>query len=112
MKKIASRLAWILMLLFSGYAQAQTYFSTHLCQSEQYDCVKITKRDTWSSLWPDPYQRDLVQRLNRMNTPLRTHMLIALPHKQQMTAMDFSPFSGNIAPPYSKLIVVDLTALA
>lgn len=110
--KIRNLLLIALTLLSSPFIYAQDYFSTQLCLSGQFDCIKINKSDSWTSLWPDPDERDLVQRLNRMNTRLRTRMLIAIPKKGQLTRMDLSPFPAHITPPHSKILAVDLTLLA
>lgn len=91
---------------------ADQYFSTKLCQSGDYDCIQIHKGESWQSLWPNSNQRDLVRRLNRLNTKLVPGMYIAIPDDLNGNAMAFSPFSLKISPPGSKLINVDLKQLA
>lgn len=101
------------MLLISLHTSAAEYFSTRLCESGQFECIKIAKGDTWYKLFPNPYERDLVKRFNRMNTKLRSGLYIAIPPDlSTIDIMSIAPFEHKIDPPGSKLIVIDLSLLA
>lgn len=93
--------------------QAEEYFSTKLCETDQYESIQAQRGDTWNRLFPDPDQRNIVQRLNRMNTRLKSGMYVAVPPElETIDIMALSPFPFTISSPGSKLIVVDLTLLA
>lgn len=48
--------------------------------------------DRWESLWPDATQRDLIRRVNRMNTRLRAGMTLAVPdHLTDVSLRDLCP---------------------
>jgi len=51
------------------------------------------RRPSWQNLWPDPRERELVMKLNRMNIRLKPGMRISVPADMAgKTYMDFSPF--------------------
>lgn len=102
----------LVCLLPSFSAYAAEYFSTQLCESGQYDCIQIRKGETWSSLWPDAKERNIIQRLNRMNTRLRPGMFIAMADAQDGDVLALSPLPFKVDPPGTKLITVDLKQLA
>jgi|688.fasta_scaffold295894_1 L,D-transpeptidase ErfK/SrfK len=103
----------IIILLIAAPSYGEQYYSTKLCESGQYDCLQVKPGDTWTYLFPDPEQRDLVKRFNRMNTRLKIGMYIAIPEEiDDATVMSTSPFPYTIAPQGSKVIIVDLTLLA
>lgn len=103
---------FILFLGSASYAYAP--FGRKLCKkSDSYSCLKIKRRQSWETLFPNDSQRMLVMRLNRMNTPLYPGVIIAVP-KNLNTAqlMDFSPFPARIKPSGQKVLFVDPTVLA
>jgi L,D-transpeptidase ErfK/SrfK len=92
---------------------AAEYFGTRLCKTGEYDCLQASPGDTWINLFPDPVQRDIVKRFNRMNTKLTVGMYIALPDNlEEATSESLSPFPDTIPSQGSKVIEVDLTLLA
>ena len=94
------------MVFAANYAQK-------LCNSSAYDCLKVLKGESWETLFPDPNQRMLVKKVNRMNTKLHPGMRIAIPRNlETMHLLDIAPFPHHIAPPFQSLIKVDLAQLA
>ncbi|HUT51892.1 MAG TPA: L,D-transpeptidase [bacterium] len=61
--------------------------------------IKKKVRDTWENLWPDPREREIVIKLNRMNLRLRKGMVVAVPDDMAgKTYMDYSPFPLRLEP--------------
>lgn len=88
-------------------------YGTTYCHQAGYSCIKIKKGQSWQSLWPDPYQRDIVKRVNRMNSRLSTGMTIAVPNNlASIDAKDVAPFSAQIQPLPDKTIIVSPSLLA
>lgn len=103
----------LIAAFFTTMTRAQEYYSTKLCQAGDFDCIQVNPGETWDSLFPDPNQRALLKRFNRLNTHLRVGMYVAIPEGiENADLMSLSPFPFTIASPGSKLIVVDLTQLA
>src|SRR5689334_10209724 len=70
-----------------------TYYGTGLCNYPQYECIKIKGGQSWEKLFPDPVQRDVVQRLNRTYNHLWAGKVIAVPRALPTTTIfDISPF--------------------
>lgn len=88
-------------------------FGQMICKTEQFTCHKVRGNQSWRSLFPDVRQREIVMRINRMNTGLYPGLTIAVP-KNLATAsiMDFSPFPLNIDAPGERLVIVDPMRLA
>jgi L,D-transpeptidase ErfK/SrfK len=103
----------VMSLLFYTNASAKSYGSGICDNSSLYDCYKVKKRDTWSKLFPDEENRDLVKRINRMNTPLERGMIIAVPENTDIVDMlAYAPFDNQISPPGKKVILVNFNKLA
>jgi hypothetical protein len=113
MKRLGVAILGSIFLFSSSLTYAYAPFGRLLCKTPAYNCVKVPKRKTWETLFPDAKQRALVMALNRMNTPLYSGMLIAVP-KNLGTAnlMEFSPFPSQIKAPGQKIIYVDPAVLA
>ncbi len=95
-------------LLFSYHA-----FSERFCNDPNYTCRKIDRGDSWSDLFPDVKQRDLVKRINRTNIFLHPDMIIAIPKSiEQLTLNDASPFPLLMTSNREKTIYVDQKQLA
>lgn len=105
---------WIIatILLVSSLQAPASIYGRRLCKLPGYQCVHVKRGQTWFSLWPDPYQRDVVKRLNRMNIPLLSGMVIAVPQNPNTTALDIAPFVHQISPLETKTIIVSLDQLA
>lgn len=94
-------------------AMAVTRYSSKLCQLSDYFCIKITRQDSWQHLFPDPEQRDIVRRVNRINIALKKGMVLAIPKNlDRLTIYDVSPFPRYIDSSGEKTIYVSLKELA
>jgi L,D-transpeptidase ErfK/SrfK len=110
---IVVTLVMSLMLLISGEASATQRYSEILCQQPTYTCFKVPKGETWLSLFPDEQQRALIMRINRMNVPIHTGMIIAVPADlSNSDYLRYAPFTPQIYPTGNKLIIVDPATFA
>lgn len=101
------------LVSFGEQSFARVYFGEGICHQAHYHCLKISAQDSWESLFPDEKQRDLVQRINRMNINLRTGMILAVPdHLENLSIYDISPFPKYIPESGEKSIYVDQKKLA
>jgi L,D-transpeptidase ErfK/SrfK len=105
----------ILLLLLTAItttAYAKPY-GTILCKQEGFSCYIAKQGDTWSKLFNDPQQLDLVMRLNRTNLPITPGMRVAIPHNiDQLNMLDVAPFKKQIHATGKKSIYVSLQKLA
>jgi len=109
MRKILSTAIAIVM---ATSVHAASFYGTALCGYPQYECIKITSGQSWENLFPDPVQRDLVQRVNRTYNNLWAGREIAIPKNlAHITIFDISPFPLKIEPG-EKQIIVDQEKLA
>jgi lipoprotein-anchoring transpeptidase ErfK/SrfK len=107
----AFALAFFSQLFWFNTAQAS--FGASICKDGNYKCVTVKGGQTWGSLFPNATQRNLVMRLNRMNTPLRAGRVIAVPKNlAETTLMDIAPFPTKISSPGRTTVVVDQAQLA
>lgn len=90
------------------------YFGKELCKdTERFNCFKVSKGETWESLFPDEAQRDLVQRINRTYNHLWYGKELVVPRDlAHATLLDYAPFSHKIDTQNEKLILVDQDKLA
>lgn len=103
---------FICTLLSTYCLHAVPYYGIGLCAYPQYECVKVGHGQNWNNLFPDEYQRDLVQRLNRAYNPIWAGQQIVVPKNlSKLTIFDISPFPLTI-PDKEKQIVVDQDKLA
>lgn len=111
-KRLCSVFMSFLLGLFSPVTFSEPY-SHSLCNQEGISCIQVQPGDTWYDLWPDERERDVVMRLNRMNTHLRPGMVIAVPDNlSNIDVMDISPFSYQIPSPGRHLVLIDPKRLA
>jgi len=83
-------------------------FGQMICKTEQYTCHRVRGNESWRSLFKNPREREMVMRINRMNTGLYPGLVIAIPKAlSNASIMDFSPFPLNIDAPGERLIIVD-----
>ncbi|EKD53634.1 MAG: Enhanced entry protein EnhA [uncultured bacterium] len=82
-----------------------------LCKNQSdYNCYVVKRGDTWDKLFPNSQQKDLVMRVNRMNTRLHSGMRIAIPKNLgSADLMDYAPFPRQINPPGEKMILVSVS---
>jgi len=113
--KLSAVMTLALCALLAADATAKGYkrYGHRFCDHPDYECVTVgshtiekevqTKkgvvikkkkvRDTWENLWPDPREREIVKKVNRMRIRLRKRMKIAVPLDMDgKTFMDYSPF--------------------
>ena len=88
-------------------------FAKALCQLPDYQCVDVLPGDTWVKLFPDPAERSMIMRLNRMNVALKYRSWILVPrHWSQLDFMMFSPLPVQINPDGHRHLVIDLKKFA
>lgn len=92
--------------------EGNSYYASELCNAAGFHCIKVESGQTWSSLFPDEKQRDVVQRINRTYNYLWAGKTLAVPDKlSDADALDFAPFSRKIKVD-ERVIVVDQDKLA
>ncbi len=93
-------------------AQEPQYYGSGLCQAPGFHCVKVSGGSTWTSLFPDERQRDLVQRINRTYNPLWAGKMLAVPDDlSHANLLDYAPFEQQLKVS-EKQIIVDQNKLA
>lgn len=103
----------VTMMFAVAAVQAANFFGTGLCAYPQYECIKAVSGQSWETLFPDPVQRDLVQRVNRSYNQLWTGRQIAVPRNlAQLTLLDVAPFPLKMSTLSEKEIIVDQDKLA
>lgn len=109
MKKWLTLFSIYFLTVTSGYAIK--YYGKDLCKYSQYECVKA--KGSWKQMFPDPKQRDVVQRLNRSYNYLWGGKTIVVPKNlENLTIFDISPFPLKIKPEGEKQVIVDQDKLA
>lgn len=89
------------------------YYGPDLCANPNYDCIRLKRGGRWKKLFPNPEQRDILQRVNRTNMYLYRGKKIAIPHHlDKLTIFDVSPFSLQIKKTGEKTILIDQEKLA
>lgn len=102
----------ILSLISPSPVLART-FGQMICKTAQYTCHKVRGNESWRSLFKDVHEREIVMRINRMNTAIYPGLVIAIPKNlSNASIMDFSPFPLNIDSPGERLVIVDPMRLA
>lgn len=87
---------------------ASIEYGATLCNTPGYVCKKIKSKDSWSSLFPDQAQRNLIRQLNRMNGFLRAGMVMALPLDLNHATQDsLSPFPLKNTNIHENTIIID-----
>ena len=105
-------LTLVFLMFMAGLAHCGNFYGTGLCGYPQYNCIKVNGM-SWERLFPDPVQRDIVQRINRTYNPLWTGKEIAIPKNlAHLTANDVAPFPLKIEGETEKQIIVDQDKLA
>ena len=113
MKTMISIVASIYLLTSSQIALAHIRYGETLCHLSDYFCMKIKPGESWEKLFPDPEERDMVRRINRMNITLRPGMILAVPKNiDRLTIYDVSPFPRYIESDGEKTIYVSQKKLA
>lgn len=100
----------IIFSLFYPSLYAKT-FGANFCNKPEYACYTTKKGDNWKKLFPDETQRDVIMRINRMNTPLHKGMKIAVPTLFS-NYLNYAPFPTQIEPSGEKTIHISKELLA
>lgn len=101
------------MMSMVAVGHAASFFGSALCGYPQYECIKVTGGQSWEKLFPDPVQRDLVQRINRSYNNLWAGRVIAVPKNlAHSTLLDVAPFPLHLDGETEKQVIVDQEKLA
>ena len=107
------RTAALALLPASFSAPAHAGYAEIYCDDPRYSCRTIQAGESWGSLFPKRRERDLVMRINRVNTRLKAGEIIAVPNQMQhLTINALAPFPALIRPAPVNRIVVDQSKLA
>lgn len=112
-----SRNFWVMAVCFSialtavEDALAERY-GAKICHKDGYECYKVKRGDSWSSLFPDENERLTVKKINRTNNSLHRGMIIAIPNDFGESFMDHAPFPEQADATGNKYIVISLSKLA
>lgn len=113
MKKICLLIAASCFAILSTTQTHAKYYAKQLCKNPDYKCIRVKRGQTWERLFPDPEQRDIVKRVNRMNKGLWAGLTIAVPKNlDSITVYDVAPFPRYIDETGRKIIFVDQKHLA
>ncbi len=113
MKKVLSGVLILVLISISQPSLAHMRYGQLLCNQPDYFCIKTRYGESWDTLFPNPEERDIVKRINRMNIELKAGYIIAIPkHIERLTVYDISPFPRYIQPPGEKVIYVSQEDLA
>lgn len=110
------KLIMIGIISFASLTLSSTTFALYgqkICNNPGFECYKVKRGESWSTLFPDASERELVRRLNRMNIGLTPGLVIAIPNDiENVSIMDISPFPLHIPPSSQNVIRVDQNKLA
>lgn len=101
------------LTLSRTFNNGTAYYGTALCNYSQYYCLRVGSGQSWTKLFADPKERDIVQRINRTYNSLWSGKIIAVPRNlANANLFDFSPFELQIQSADAKRIIVDQDKLA
>lgn len=110
------RILLIFCAIIIGSSQAfcaPLRFGERLCRDPDYFCINVKAHESWSSLFANPTERDLIRRINRMNVRLRPGMVLAVPKNlDRLTIYDLAPFPRYIRSEGEKSLYVSQEKLA
>jgi L,D-transpeptidase ErfK/SrfK len=93
-------------LLISPLTHAKMY-GAQLCKEPGFVCQKVKRGQSWKSLFPDEYERDIVMRVNRLNISLYPGIVLAVPENLEVgDVLDYAPFPRQIETT-EKVVMVD-----
>lgn len=111
--KILPVLIMSYLMLTANTVNAEKRFAETLCHDPDYRCQTVKNGDSWASLFPNDEERDIIRRVNRMNTRLKPGQQIAIPQNiDRLTIYDVSPFPRYIDSLGEKTIYVSQEKLA
>ena len=105
----------LMATLFFGAASYASggYYGQKLCGYPGFKCIEVERGDTWSKLFPNRKDRELVKRLNRTNVSLRYRSWILVPNNlRSLSYASLSPFSSRYATNGQRMMVVNLSKQA
>lgn len=103
----------LLLLFMTVNAFSEARYGAWLCKQPGYHCLIVQSVDSWESLFPDESVQSLLQRINRMNIPLKRGMMLAIPDNLEgMSIYDFSPFPRYIDSNGEKMVYISQKLLA
>lgn len=109
-----TRTPTVFSLFVLSLASTSAYaYTSELCEGDptRY-CFVVHGDESWESLWPNPEQREVAMRLNRMNTRLRPGIRLVDPDQLSRSEIEAqTPFPEHLELT-SKTIVVDPDNLA
>lgn len=94
------------------FSKNDPYYGKELCGNGEYSCIKLKKKDSWKTLFPDDYERELVQRINRTNTGLWNRSWILVPNDLNKDYLSYSPLPQKRSDITAKTVIVDQKELA
>lgn len=109
-RKVSLILALIFSVSISFFSSPLLagYYGQEICHSAGFHCLKIRHDVSWEDLWPNAHDRNIVKRVNRMNTYLYPGIILAVPDDlQNSTVMDYAPFAKQIEAPGEKVVIID-----
>ncbi|MBS0357981.1 MAG: L,D-transpeptidase [Proteobacteria bacterium] len=113
MKKHLVHCMVVVSLLLGLCQVTEARYASRYCSEPGFTCMKVRGGDTWYSSFPDIKQRDVVMRLNRMNTRLYPGLVIAVPKNLRGTdAYAISPFPSQMNTNGQKMVIVNQDELA
>lgn len=96
----------IFLVMHGDSFAARGWLLQSLCEDPRLYCIVVRQGETWSNLFPDPARRNLVMRINRMNTRLWPGTRIAVPRNpHSANTMEYTPFSPYRASTGRKMII-------
>ena len=105
----------LMATLFWGAAghAAGGYYGQNLCGYPGFKCIEVGRGDTWSRLFPNRKDRELVKRLNRTNVALRYRSWILVPNNlRSLSYASLSPFNSRYDTNGKRMMVVNLSKQA
>lgn len=103
------------LFIISGPAMASKespYFGKGLCKHPDFYCAKANTT-SWEHAFPDPIQRDIVQKVNRTYNRLWRGKILAIPKDlENITLLDVAPFPTALKLTGERRIIVDQEKLA
>lgn len=99
----------IFLAIYGDSFAARGWLLQSLCKDPRLYCIVIRRGESWENLFPNSARRDLVMRINRMNTPLWPGIRIAVPKAYTTNTMEYTPFPTYRAVSGKKTIVFSPT---
>lgn len=113
MTRLAIIMTTLCLLLLQNNVHARTRYGETLCKQPEYFCITVKRGETWAELFPNIEERDIIRRINRMNTKLKAGMVLAVPKNiERLTIYDVAPFPRYVETNGEKTIFVSQKKLA